>query len=115
MKDGLKGILIILAYLTVGNGISILIGHFLPGNVIGMILLFISLQTGLVKEQSVEAVSTFLTKNMTILFLPPSIGLIASYKILGDNIITIILAIVVSTMLMLAVVGKLQDKIGKND
>ncbi|MBO4601909.1 MAG: CidA/LrgA family protein [Salinivirgaceae bacterium] len=111
----MKGILILLSYLIVGEGISMLINHFVPGNVIGMVLLFASLQAKIVKPESVEKVSEFLTKNMTIMFLPPSIGLIASYKILGNNIVTIVLAIVVSTMLVLAVVGKLMDKLDKTD
>ena len=92
-----------------------LINHFVPGNVIGMVLLFASLQAKIVKPESVEKVSEFLTKNMTIMFLPPSIGLIASYKILGNNIVTIVLAIVVSTMMVLAVVGKMMDKLDKTD
>ena len=111
----MKGILILLSYLIVGEGISMLINHFVPGNVIGMVLLFASLQAKIVKPESVEKVSEFLTKNMTIMFLPPSIGLIASYKMLGNNIVTIVLAIVVSTMLVLAVVGKLMDKLDKTD
>ncbi|MBR5168222.1 MAG: CidA/LrgA family protein [Salinivirgaceae bacterium] len=111
----MKGILILLSYLIVGEGISMLINHFVPGNVIGMVLLFASLQAKIVKPESVEKVSEFLTKNMTIMFLPPSIGLIASYKILGNNIVTIVLAIVVSTMLVLAVVGRLMDKLDKTD
>ncbi len=111
----MKGILIILFYLIVGEGISMLINHFVPGNVIGMVLLFASLQAKIVKPESVETVANFLTKNMTIMFLPPSIGLMASYKILGNNIVTITLAIVVSTMLVLAVVGKTMDKLDKTD
>lgn len=111
----MKGILILLSYLIVGEGISMLINHFVPGNVIGMVLLFASLQAKIVKPESVEKVSEFLTNNMTIMFLPPSIGLIASYKILGNNIVTIVLAIVVSTMLVLAVVGKMMDKLDKTD
>lgn len=111
----MKGILILLSYLIVGEGISMLINHFVPGNVIGMVLLFASLQAKIVKPESVEKVSEFLTKNMTIMFLPPSIGLIASYKILGNNIVTIVLAIVISTMLVLAVVGKMMDKLDKTD
>jgi len=111
----MRGIIIILLYLVMGEGISMLINHFIPGNVIGMVLLFASLQAKIVKPESVETIAEFLTKNMTIMFLPPSIGLIASYKILGNNIVTIVLAIVVSTMLVLAVVGKAMDKMDKSD
>ncbi len=115
MSNGLKGIFIILFYLVIGEAISYLINEFIPGNVIGMILLFISLQIGFVKEESIEVISSFITENMTILYLPPSIGLMASYKLLGDHIVTIILAIIVSTLLVITVVGKLQDKIGKDE
>lgn len=115
MSNGLKGIFIILFYLVIGEAISFLINEFIPGNVIGMILLFISLQIGFVKEESIEVISSFITENMTILYLPPSIGLMASYKLLGDHIITILLAIIVSTLLVITVVGKLQDKIGKDE
>ncbi len=115
MKEGLKGIFIILLFLCIGECLSYLINNFIPGNVIGMVLLFVSLQTGFVKEQSIEKIASFLTNNMMILYLPPSIGLIASYKILGDNIITILLSIIVSTLLVITVVGLLQDKIGKDE
>lgn len=115
MANGLKGILIILVYLILGNCLSYVIDNFIPGSVFGMILLFISLQIGFVKEESIESIATFLTTNMTLFFLPPAIGLMASYKILGDNILTIVLSVVVSTILVIAVVGKIQDKIGKDE
>lgn len=111
----MKGIIIILLYLLVGEGIASLIHNFVPGNVIGMVLLFISLQVGLIKEEWVSSIAEFLTKNMTIMFVPPAVGLISAYEILGNHIITIILAIIVSTMLVLAIIGKMQDLIGKKD
>ncbi len=110
---GLKGILLILGFWLLGEVVSWLIDGFVPGNVIGMVLLFCALQTNLVKEKSVAKISTFLTKNMAIMFLPPGVGLIVAYPILRDHWITLTLATVLSTMIVMLVVGKLQDHFGK--
>ena len=47
---------------------------------------------------------------MAIMFLPPSIGIIAIYKLLGENIITMVLGTMLTTLLVMAVVGWLMDK-----
>jgi putative effector of murein hydrolase LrgA (UPF0299 family) len=52
---------------------------------------------------------------MAIMFLPPSIGIIATYKLLGENIITMLLGTMLTTMLVMAVVGLLMDKFSKNN
>ena len=59
----ITGFFIILVHLVAGNLLSGLIGGFAPGSVIGMILLFISLMTGLVKDHQIRRVATFLTDN----------------------------------------------------
>ena len=45
----LKGIFIILLYLFIGEVAGYFTGGFMPGSVFGMIFLFISLKTGIVK------------------------------------------------------------------
>lgn len=115
MAKGLKGIFIILAFLITGETISWLIGNFVPGNVIGMVLLFVSLQIKLVGESSIDVVAEFLTRNMAIMFLPAGVGLMVAYKMLGEHWISITLATVVSTLLVLATIGIIQDKMGKRE
>lgn len=109
----MKGILIILIFLVIGEITSYFICGFIPGNIIGMILMFCSLQLGIVKEQWVAGVCAFLIRHMAIMFLPPSIGIIAAYEILGENIITMVLGTILTTMLVMAVVGLLMDKFEK--
>ncbi len=110
-----KGSFIILLFLVAGEAISLLIDSFVPGNVIGMVLLFASLQSGIVKPRSIESVSVFLTKNMALFFVPASVGLMASFHLLGMHWLSILLASVISTMLVLAVVALIQDKYGRNE
>ncbi len=105
----------ILVYWLCGEVVAKLTGNVVPGNVIGMMLLFCALQMGVVKAESVREVSEFLTKNMAIMFLPPGVGLIVAYPVLKEHWLTITLAMVLSTMAVLVVVGKLQDKFGKDE
>lgn len=111
----MKGILVILGFWLAGEGVSWLIGGYVPGNVVGMVLMFCALQVGWVKEESVAQVSDFLTKNMAIMFLPPGVGVMIAYPILADHWITLTLATLLSTMAVIVVVGKLQDKLGKDE
>ncbi|MCR5696643.1 MAG: CidA/LrgA family protein [Marinilabiliaceae bacterium] len=110
MTQGLKGFFIIVIFWVVGEAISMLMQNFLPGNVIGMVLMFASLQKGWIREESVSAASEFLAKNMTIMFLPPGVGLMVAYEILGKHWLPITLATILSTMLVLVIVGKMSDK-----
>ncbi|MFJ7682575.1 CidA/LrgA family protein [Peribacillus butanolivorans] len=47
----------------------------IPGNVIGMILLFILLQTRILKVEWIELTSGFLVKHLAFFFIPISISL----------------------------------------
>ncbi len=111
----MKGILIILAFLVVGEFLSYLTGGFVPGNIFGMVVMFLALQTKLVKEDSVATVCTLLTKNMTLMFLPAGIGLMAAYELIAENWISIVLNITVTTLIVMAVVGLIVERNKKGD
>ena len=113
MAQSLKGILIILAFLAMGEFVSWIMDHFVPGNVIGKVLLFVALQLRWVKGSTVGKVAELLTSNMAIMFLPAGVGLMVAYQMITANLVTIVLGTVISTLLVLAFVGKMQDKWGK--
>lgn len=104
---------LILVFLALGEGVSRLIDGILPGSVIGMIFLFLALAFGLVKEGFVETAAKWLLKYMVLFFLPAAVGLMASWEIIGDNLFAIVLSVVVSIVLVIGVVGLLQQKLGK--
>ena len=106
----MKGIFLILLFWIIGEITSHFIHGFIPGNIIGMTLMFCSLKYNIIKEEWVSNICNFLTRHMAIMFLPPSIGIIATYKILGENIITMVLGTMLTTLLVMAVVGWLMDK-----
>lgn len=105
------GFFIILAHLVAGNLLSSLIGGFIPGSVIGMVLIFISLLTGIVKDHQIRTVATFLTDNMTMFFLPAFMGIMDLWGIIKMNMVAWVVVVVASTVMVLLSAAFTQDGI----
>ena len=80
-------------------------------SVIGMVLLFAALSLKWVRPGAVKRVSTFLLDNMMLFFVPVGVGLITSYTLLSRYMLAIIVASLVSTVLVIAVVGLVEQKL----
>ena len=98
----------ILFFYFTGEFISYFIDGFIPGSVIGMVLLFLALAFKVVKQ-----LSTRLTENMGLFFLPAGVGLMNSLGIISQYWVVIVTASVVSTILVIASVALIQQKLGK--
>ena len=105
------GIFLILLFYLLGCFVAALIGNFVPGSVIGMILLFCALSLKWVRPGHVKKVSMFLLDNMMLFFIPVGVGLITSYTLLSRYMLAIIVASLVSTVLGIAVVGLVEQKL----
>ena len=98
-------------FYLLGCFVAALIGNFVPGSVIGMILLFCALSLKWVRPGHVKKVSMFLLDNMMLFFIPVGVGLITSYTLLSRYMLAIIVASLVSTVLVIAVVGLVEQKL----
>lgn len=105
----IKGLFWIFFFLFLGNLISSLTGGFVPGNVIGMLLLFASLYFKLLKPEFVRAAATVITKNMAVFFVVPAVGLMVYADLLANNFLGIFLSIIISTILTMATVAWIQE------
>lgn len=105
----LKGILIITGFLALGNAASVMLGHFIPGSVCGMVLLFIALASKAIKAEDVRPVADFLTKNMSLFFVPASIGIMKQWGLISGSLFGWAGVILISTLLVLLTVGGTQS------
>lgn len=103
----------ILFFYFAGEFISYWIDGFVPGSVIGMMLLFIALVFRKVKPARVKRISTLLTDNMGLFFVPAGVGLMTSFGIISQYWLIIVTASVISTILVIATVATIQQKMGK--
>lgn len=103
----------ILFFFFTGEFISSFIDGFIPGSVIGMVLLFLALAFKVVKPVKVQHLSTVLTQNMGLFFIPAGVGLMNSVGVISQYWAVILTASVVSTILVIATVALVQEKMEK--
>lgn len=111
----LKEVFYILFFYFTGEFISFWIDGFIPGSVIGMMLLFTALVFKVVKPGKVKKISTLLTDNMALFFIPAGVGLMNSLDVISRSWTIIITASTVSTVLVIATVALIQQKLGKEN
>lgn len=102
----LQELLIILAITYGGNLAKHLLNIPLPGLIVGMLALFISLKTGLLKLKSIEKTGDFILGNMLILFLPAMVKVIEYMEILKGDFFKILILLIVTTIIVMGVTAK---------
>lgn len=81
----------------------------IPGNVLGIIVLFLLLCSGIVKERYISEAANFLLRHLVFFFVPIAVGLMNWGEVFYDYGWVLLMAIVLSTALPLLVVGWLAE------
>lgn len=105
----MAGIFIVLLFYALGELVGWLINGFIPGSVIGMILLFAALCLKLVKPERIKPVAKFLCDNMALFFVPAGVGIINALDILSAYWQAVLVACAVSTVAVIIVVAFTQQ------
>lgn len=102
---------LIFIYLYMGNLISNAISNFIviPGSIIGMLMLFVSLILGIVKLKQLEETTQFFLKNMGFFFIPLGVSLIESYILLKSVLWQVSLLLVISNILVMGITAKVTE------
>lgn len=102
-----------LAILLAFQGLGLLIHQYggvpLPGNVIGLMLLAAALFSGLVKLEWIERTASLLLRHMLLFFAPTIVGTIAFARLLGQEWLPLVAALVFSTAAVMLVTGKVAE------
>ncbi len=105
----LPGIFIVLFFWVLGELVGWLVNGFIPGSVIGMMLLFVALCLKLVKPDRIKPVADFLCRNMALFFIPAGVGVVNALDILSQYWQAVLIASGVSTVLVIVVVASIQQ------
>lgn len=105
----LPGIFIVLFFFVLGELVGWLVNGFIPGSVIGMILLFAALCLKVVKPERIKPVARFLCDNMGLFFVPAGVGIVNALDILSESWQAILVACGVSTVIVIIVVACIQQ------
>lgn len=104
MKIFRQWILVLLVYFLgeiVSKGLSLPI----PGNIMGMIFLFLFLATGVIKLEKIELAAKSLLDNLAFLFIPAGVGLMNSFGIISSSVAQILFICIITTFIVMASTG----------
>ena len=104
---------IIFGCLALGELIVYLTGIHFPSSIIGMILLTLFLRLGWIKLHWVKAFSDMLISHLGLFFVPPSVAILAYFDLIAKDFWSISVAIVVSTIIVMVVTGRVYQFIRK--
>lgn len=105
----MEGLGIILLMMVLGELLSTGLTLPLPGNLVGLILLFLSLVAGIVKLEQVEATAKFLLDNLMLFFIPINLALFYSWRDFAHDWVALLASVVLSTLLIMAVTAKVVE------
>lgn len=110
----LKAFLILFLFLGLGELIRYFIEIPVPGNILGMILIFIALKAKLIKLAWVKPASDTLLNYLILFFIPFGVGLMSYFDFIKSYWIILSAAAALSTLITLYVTALIQQKLEKH-
>lgn len=102
----IAGITWLVAFQLLGEVLVRVTGLTVPGPVAGMLLLFCFLRLRRYDAGgSIARAGTALLRHLQLLFVPAGVGVVAYLGVIGDDLLPIVAALLVSWLVALAVVG----------
>ncbi len=97
---------VLFGFLALGEFIVWATGIPIPSSIIGMLLLTAALHFKLVKIHQVDKISDFLVKNLGFFFVPAGVALMCHLELIKAQLIPIVAASGVSTIIVITVTGQ---------
>ena len=98
----LNGITVLLLYQLVGEIAVLLLKIPIPGPVMGMVLLFITLVLRKNVGESLNSASSSILSHLSLLFVPAGVGVITHFDKIANEWLSISVALVLSTVVTMA-------------
>lgn len=103
----IKGIALLLSFQLLGESLVFAFGFSLPGPVMGVVFLFVAMQSckilGVKLFAEAEAAADGFLSNLGLLFVPAGVGIVGLWGELNNQISAIIAVLVASAVLTLIV------------
>lgn len=101
----IRQLAIIFGCLALGELVIYLTGIPLPSSIVGMLLLTMLLKLKVIRLEWVRSISDFLVGNIGFFFVPPGVAVMLYFDLIKAELVPILAASVISTILVLAVTG----------
>ena len=102
----LQQFLLIFCISFVGEFLKYVLPLPIPASIYGLVLMFVLLETKVLKVEAVQDAGKFLIEIMPMMFIPAGVGLLNAWDTLKPVLIPIIVILFVSTIVVMGVSGK---------
>lgn len=102
----IRQLLIILLISFIGEALKTLFSFPVPASIYGLVILFLCLETGILKLESIQETARYLVEIMPLLFIPAGAGLLNAWDVLQPILLKIVVIVVISTIAVMAVSGR---------
>ncbi|MGI4859657.1 MAG: CidA/LrgA family protein [Janthinobacterium lividum] len=99
----IRAFVVLLFFQCVGEGLSHALRLPVPGAVVGMLLLLVSLLLRPATATVIEPACLQLLRNLSLLFIPAGVGIMASASTVRGDAVAVVVSVAVSTVLAIAV------------
>lgn len=106
----MRQLAIIMSISFIAEVMEYLIPLPVAASIYGLILMLIGLITKIIPLHKVEDAADFLVEIMPILFVPPTVGIMASVEALKQMLVPLCVISVVSTVLVMVVTGRVSQR-----
>lgn len=90
-------------------------GVIIPASIIGLVLLWICLMTGLLKVKLIQDGAGFLIAFLTLFFIPSTVGVVKYPELLSTAGILLVVAVTISSAFAFILSGKVSQYIEKKE
>lgn len=87
----------------------------MSSNVIGLLILYVLLLLGVIKLKWIEKLANLLLKNLSFFFIVPGVTILGVLPLMKDNWWKILIIVVLTTIIVMGVVGKMMELLIKKD
>jgi len=101
----LRQLSIVLLILSVGQILQTKFNLFIPGTILGMMILLILLLTKIIKLKWIESITNILLEHISIFFVPANVGVMVYLSQIKDVWAQILFIAIISTVVVMGVTG----------
>ena len=103
--------IIIFGIYLLGVLITDITGVPIPGNVIGMVILFLLLYLKVIKVEQISTISNFFLEHLAFFFIPAGVGLISTFSVIKNIWLQLLIVCFVTTAITMICTGLVVQKI----
>lgn len=107
----IKQFAIIMIVSFLGECVKELLPFKIPASVYGLVIMLFVLMTGIVKLEAVKDTAEFFVENLPVMFIPPTVSLMASWPLFKEIFVPFLVITAISTFIVMIVTGHVSQSI----